>query len=161
MVTIEEFITAVFCCVDDLLKEITQGQSIREKGFAPALADSEVMTMEIVAEYQGIDADQAIWKYFRRHWLSLFPKLSSRSAFVRQAANLWQYKELLQQRLAAHLGTFTDTVHLVDGIPSFCADSAVRRDVVASKENPIMATVRQRSRPTMGFMVICSSVPLG
>jgi len=41
--------------VDDLLKEITQGQPIREKGFAPALADSEVLTMEIVAEYQGID----------------------------------------------------------------------------------------------------------
>ena len=83
MVTIEEFITAVFCCVDDLLKGITQGQPIREKGFAPALADSEVMPMEIVAEYQGIDADQAIWKYFRRHWLSLFPKLSRRSAVVR------------------------------------------------------------------------------
>ena len=117
MFTIEEFITAVFCCVDDLLKEITQGQPIREKGFAPALADSEVLTMEIVAEYQGIDADQAIWKYFRRHWLGLFPKLSSRSAFVRQAANLWQYKELLQQRFAAQLGAFADTVHLVDGIP--------------------------------------------
>ena len=99
MVTIEEFITAVFCCVDDFLKEITQGQPIREKGFAPALADSEVMTMEIVTEYQGIDTDEAIWKYFRRHWLSLFPKLSSRSAFVRQAANLWQYRELLQQRV--------------------------------------------------------------
>lgn len=117
MFTIEEFIIAVFCCVDDLLKEITQGQAIREKGFAPALADSEVLTMEIVAEYQGIDADQAIWHYFRRHWLGLFPKLSSRSAFVRQAANLWQYKELLQQRFAIQLGAFADAVHLIDGIP--------------------------------------------
>ncbi|MBM0740482.1 IS982 family transposase [Phormidium sp. CLA17] len=117
MFTIEEFITAVFCCVDDLLKEITQGQAIREKGFAPGLADSEVLTMEIVAEYQGIDADQAIWHYFRRHWLGLFPRLSSRSAFVRQAANLWQYKELLQQRFAIQLGAFADAVHLIDGIP--------------------------------------------
>lgn len=117
MFSIEEFIIAVFCCVDDLLKEITQGQSIREKGFAPALADSEVITMEIVAEYQGIDADQAIWKYFRRHWLALFPGLNSRCAFVRQATNLWQYKERLQQRLAVRLGAFADDVHLVDGIP--------------------------------------------
>jgi hypothetical protein len=103
--------------VDDLLKEITQGQPIREKGFAPALADSEVITMEIVAEYQGIDADQAIWQYFRRHWLGLFPKLSSRSAFVRQAANLWQYKERLQRQFAVQLGAVADAVHLVDGIP--------------------------------------------
>ncbi len=117
MFSIEEFIIAVFCCVDDLLKEMTQGQPIRARGFAPALSDAEVLTMEIVAEYQGMDADQAIWQYFRRHWLAWFPGLGSRSAFVRQAANLWQYKALLQQRLAAKLGAVTSEVHLVDGIP--------------------------------------------
>jgi hypothetical protein len=73
MFNIEEFIIAVFCCVDDLLKEITQNQPIRRKEFRPALADSEVLTMEIVAEYQGIDAERAMWKYFRGHWLMLFP----------------------------------------------------------------------------------------
>lgn len=117
MFTIEEFIIAVFCCVDDLLKAITQGQPIRAKGFAPALSDSEVITMEIVAEYQGIDCDQAIWQYFRRHWMEWFPGLGSRSSFVRQAANLWQYKQRLQQQLAGELGAFADKVHLVDGIP--------------------------------------------
>jgi hypothetical protein len=117
MFNIEEFIIAVFCCVDDLLKEITQNQPIRRKGFRPALADSEVLTMEIVAEYQGIDAERAMWKYLRGHWLMLFPGLSSRSAFVRQAANLWQYKQILQQRLATQLQAFAAPVHLVDGIP--------------------------------------------
>jgi len=71
-------------------------QSPTGQWFAPALADSEVITMELVVEYPSIDADQAIWNYFRRHWLTLFPGLGSRSAFVRQAANLWQYKERLQ-----------------------------------------------------------------
>lgn len=117
MFSIEEFIIAVFCCVDDELSALTQGRSVRAKGFAPALSDSEVLTMEIVAEYQGIDADQAIWQYFRHHWLEWFPGLGSRSTFVRQAANLWQYKALLQQRLAEQLGAFRDSVHLVDGIP--------------------------------------------
>ncbi len=36
---------------------------------------------------------------------------------MRQAANLWQYKALLQQHLAAQLGAFGDPVHLVDGLP--------------------------------------------
>lgn len=117
MFSIDEFIIAVFCCVDDLLKEVTQGQPIRAKGFAPALSDSEVMTMEIVAEYQGIDTDQAIWRYFRRHWWDWFPGLGSRSTLVRQAANLWQYKQQLQERLATELGAFADTTHLVDGLP--------------------------------------------
>lgn len=117
MFSIDEFIIAVFCCVDDALAAVTQGQPIRTKGFAPALSDSEVLTMEIVGEYQGLDADQAIWQYFRRHWLTWFPNLASRCTFVRQAANLWQYKALLQQQLAAELGALSDPVHLVDGIP--------------------------------------------
>ncbi len=67
MFSIDEFIIAVFCCVDDLLKAVTQGHPIRHKGFAPALSDSEVMTMEIVAEYQGIDTDN----YDLFYWLVL------------------------------------------------------------------------------------------
>lgn len=56
MFSIEEFITAVFCCVDDLLNELSP-QPIRTRCFAPALSDSEVISMEIVAEFLGIDAD--------------------------------------------------------------------------------------------------------
>jgi hypothetical protein len=117
MFSIEDFIIAVFCCVDDLMQEVMQTYPIHQKGFAPALSHSEVITLEIVGEYQGIDTDKGIWKYFREHWQSWFPNLKSRSSFVRQAANLWQYKELLQQRLAQKMGGFSDNIHLVDGIP--------------------------------------------
>ena len=117
MFSIDEFIIAVFCCVDDLLQSVTQNHPIRQKGFAPALSDSGVITMEIVAEYQGIDTDQGMWQYFHRHWLEWFPRLGSRVTLARQAANLWQYKALLQQQLAAQMGAFSDEVHLVDGIP--------------------------------------------
>jgi hypothetical protein len=64
----EEFIIAVFCCVDDFFAEITRGSRIRSRGFAPSLSDSEVITMEIVGEFQSIDRDKDIWKYFRDHW---------------------------------------------------------------------------------------------
>ena len=124
MFSIEDFIIAVFCCVEDLWAEITQGQRIRAKGFAPALSDTEVLTMEIVAEYQNIDTDKGIWQYFRRHWQQWFPHLGSRSTFVRQAANLWQYKAVMQQSLAYTLGAFSDDLHLVDGLPMpICAFS--------------------------------------
>ena len=113
----EEFIISVFCCVDDFLRQITQGQRIRARGFAPSLSDSEVLTMEIVGEFRGLDCDRYIWKYFHDHWLKLFPSMTSRSTFVRQAANLWSYKQQLQQRLAKDLGAFQDSIHLIDGIP--------------------------------------------
>lgn len=87
MFSIEEFIIAVFCCVDDVLIEITQIYPIKRRGFAPSLRESEVLTMEVVAEFLGIDADKDIWKHFHRHWLGLFGQLKSRYAFIRQAAN--------------------------------------------------------------------------
>ena len=113
----EELIISVFCCVDDFLRQLTQGQRIRARGFAPSLSDSEVLTMEIVGEFRGLDCDRYIWKYFHDHWLKLFPSMTSRSTFVRQAANLWSYKQQLQQRLAEDLGAFQDSIHLIDGIP--------------------------------------------
>lgn len=120
--SIEEFIIAVFCCVDELLSEVTKGQRLRSRGFEPSLSDSKVITMEVLGEFQGIEADKGIWQYFRRHcWLSLFPQLKSRSSFVRQAANLWQYKQRLQQQLAQQIGAFDDELHIVDGMPiSLC-----------------------------------------
>lgn len=117
MLTIEDFIICVFCCVEDLLREICQNYPPRTKGFAPALSDSEVITMEIVAEYCGIDTEKGIWSYFRHHWQSWFPNIGSRSSFVRQAANLWKYKEVLQRNLAEQMGAFDDDLHLIDGIP--------------------------------------------
>jgi hypothetical protein len=84
MFTVEDFIISVFCCIDDMLLEIYQIYPPRSKGFAPRLSDSEVMTMEIVAEYLGIDTDKGIWSYFRRHWQPLFPQIPHRTSFVRQ-----------------------------------------------------------------------------
>jgi hypothetical protein len=42
-----------------------------------------------------------------------FSALKSRTTFVRQAANLWQYKAMLQEKLAAQLGALDDDVHLI------------------------------------------------
>jgi hypothetical protein len=73
--------------------------------------------METVGEFLGIDAEKQIWHYFRRHWLPWFPRLGSRSSFVRQAANLWCIKQLLQEKLAGSLGAYGAPVHLIDGFP--------------------------------------------
>lgn len=94
-----------------------EGTRLRERGFAPALSDAEVITMEVVGEFQGIDTDQGIWLYFRSHWREHFPALGSRSQFAKQAANLWSVKQRLQERLTKELGALHDSLHLVDGFP--------------------------------------------
>ena len=117
MFSTEDFIITVFCNVDDLWREMTQGRKIRKRGFAPSLSDSEIITMEIVGEFKGMDTDKGIWNYFKGHWSKLFPQIKSRSTFVRQAANLWCYKQQLQRILAQKLGAVTDSIHLIDGLP--------------------------------------------
>lgn len=114
---LEDFIITVFCWVEEHLNALLGGHRLRQRGFAPKLADSEVITMEVVGEFLGLDTDVGIWKYFRRHWLSWFPELGSRTTFAQQAANLWVVKQWLHQYLLSDLGAATDPIRLVDGCP--------------------------------------------
>jgi hypothetical protein len=59
-VPLEEFIIWIYCWVDDHLKEISRQHVLRQRGFAPALSDAEVITMELIGEFQGKDADKHI-----------------------------------------------------------------------------------------------------
>ena len=75
------FIVAVFCLVDDRLN----GKRIRQRGPTPRLSDSEVLTIEIVGEFLGLDTDKGIHSFFRRHYAEWFPTLGEvqRTTFAR------------------------------------------------------------------------------
>jgi hypothetical protein len=94
------FIVAVFCLIDDRLKDLGR---LRGRGPTPTLCDSEVLTIEVVGEFLGLDEDTELFAYFRRHYAHFFPNLRCvhRTTFTRQAANLWKAKELLWQKLLA------------------------------------------------------------
>ena len=51
---LDDFIITVFCFVDDALKQCLDGERLRRRGPSPTLADSEVLTMEVVGEYLGL-----------------------------------------------------------------------------------------------------------
>lgn len=125
---LEDFIIQVYCCIDEGLKDQFTGKPLRSRGFNPKLSDSEVLTMEIVGEFLGMDQDKHIWRYFLRHWKSWFPQLASRTTFARQAANLWKVKQYLQERFARRIGVIGDAVHIIDGFPiPVCLFSRARR----------------------------------
>jgi Transposase DDE domain len=121
-VDLEDFTIAVLCLIDELLGEMQAGPDgcrIRQRGPAPTLADAEVLTMEVVGEFLGLDQDAAIYRYFQRHHPGWFPALQRvhRTTFARQAANLWVVKERLW-------GTLCDRVRhdpalsFVDSVPT-------------------------------------------
>ena len=115
--SLEDFIIAVYCVVDDTLKNLIEGQSLRKRGFQPGLSDSEMITMEVVAEFLGIDTDKGAWEYFVSHWKTWFPMVGSRANFAKHGANLWQVTQQIQKEVAKQLGGFSDRLHLSDGFP--------------------------------------------
>src|SRR5215211_5544688 len=100
LLDLSTFIVAVFCLIDDRLMDLGR---LRARGPAPTLCDSEVLTIEVVGEFLGLDEDTELFEYFRRHYAHFFPNLRQvhRTTFTRQAANLWKAKELLWQKLLA------------------------------------------------------------
>jgi hypothetical protein len=79
----------VYWLIDDWLA----GRRLRQRGPQPILADSEVLTIECVGEFLGIDTDKGLYEHFRPHYGGWFPALgrSHRTTFT-QAANLWAVK---------------------------------------------------------------------
>lgn len=118
MYSLEEFVIAVYCLVDDFLRVLTRNRPLRGRGIDPMFSDSETLTLLIVGEFLSLSTDKAIHSFFRRgSWRAWFPCLGCRTTFVRQAANLWRVAQLLQHHLAQQVGAFHDNVHLIDGLP--------------------------------------------
>lgn len=112
---LDDFIIAVFCVVDEQLPHVLAGTPLRTHGPQPKLTESEVITMEVVGAYLGIDQDRALFAYFRLHYAHFFPALRQihRTTFVRQAANLWRVKERLWHALV-QLVPHDETFALID-----------------------------------------------
>lgn len=115
---LDTMIITIFCRVDDSMKEIFDGKRLRRCGCEPRLSDAEVLTMETVGEYLGIEQDKKMFEYFRRHYSHFFPALAEmhRTSFVRQSANLWQVKQVLWQRMLSGM-EFDAQVSIIDSFP--------------------------------------------
>jgi hypothetical protein len=98
--TYEDYLLHAFYLIDSELEALNLPR-LRHRGPSPKLHDSEVITMEIVGEFLGLDTDKGIWAYFRRHHEAEFPMLAhiDRTNFARQGASLWRVKQLLQEHL--------------------------------------------------------------
>ena len=125
----DDFIITVYCLVCEHYQALQGTSSLRRGGFDPGLTDEEVITMEICGEYFKLSVDKDLWQYFRTHYRHFFPALGERTRFVRQAANLWQLKAAMQQRLTHISGQAHDPVQPIDTLPlPVCGYTRSRRD---------------------------------
>jgi hypothetical protein len=111
---INTFVVTVYCVIDDWLK----GKRVRQRGPQPRLSDSEVLTLEVVGAFLGLDNESSLYRYFCRHWSSWFPALRQvhRTTVTRQMANLCWVKEQLWQALLPQL-LYDPQLSFVDSFP--------------------------------------------
>ena len=63
--SIYKFIISVFLIIEQFYSAIVI-QPLRSRGFPPALSDIEILTIQIVGEFLGLDSDKNIWFYFKQ-----------------------------------------------------------------------------------------------
>lgn len=114
VMSIYEFIISVYLLIDSCYSLIVT-KPLRTRGFPPALTDIEIITIQIVGEFLGLDSDKNIWKYFKHNYLDWFPKLGSYPNFCKHCANLWQVNQQIMTKIRK---TFMhDNIHFIDGFP--------------------------------------------
>lgn len=122
---LNDFIVNIFCETDNFMKKFFPPRTFRKRGPLPQLADSEVLTMEIVGECLGLETEKAIFEFFKRFYSHYFPRLTCRVSFVRHAANLWAVKQRLFQYITKR---FADTIVVLDSFPMPVCRFARARD---------------------------------
>jgi len=117
-VPLSDFLLHVFCLIDDLYHDLVR-RPLRSRGpRRTTLTDPEVITVELVGEFLGLDHDKGLFAHFRRHHAADFPGLRAvhRTTFARQAANLYAVKRAMYQHLADRLAA-GEAAWLVDRMP--------------------------------------------
>jgi hypothetical protein len=81
--TQEDFITELFCRVDDEMKEVPQHRQA-------ALWPSEVVTLGLLFALKGV-GERAFYRWISRNHRALFPRLPERTRFFRRLKTHWQW----------------------------------------------------------------------
>ena len=113
----DTFIIMVYCLVVEQMNILRSTYRIRHGGFAPALSDEEVITIEICGEFFKHSTDKDLFNYFKAHYQDWFPELKDRTLFVRQAANLWQFKALIWQQIVKQADQLFANLQVIDTLP--------------------------------------------
>lgn len=119
-IDLDTFLTTVYCIIDDWYQTHAAAQRARRPGHRPALSDSEVLTLSIVAQWQANRSERAFLRYVSRHWRGYFPTMVSQSDFNRRGRDLVGALSQFGPALAAHLSqqpAWAAAYSVLDSVP--------------------------------------------
>ncbi len=143
--SLEELFLIVFVTVDDLYHRLVPDEvRFRPSHERIAFTDSEVITLSLVGEALSNDSEDSFYRFIRRNYLGLFPKLIDRSRYHRRRKALMSVQLHLFQHVAAQLDQARRLL-IIDSAPvetvGFCRSQTGRTSIpeaeygfVASKQ---------------------------
>ena len=84
---LDTFLVALYTIVDDLYQQHAAPAKPRRPGPPPTMADSEVLTLALCAQWWGT-SERAFLRYVAHHWRAYFPRILSQSAYNRRCRDL-------------------------------------------------------------------------
>jgi hypothetical protein len=84
----DTFLVTVYVLVDDLYRTEYAPKRPRRPGPAPAMSDSEVLTLALLGQWRHDQSERAFVAWVRRHWQSYFPRMLTQGAFNRRVRDL-------------------------------------------------------------------------
>lgn len=116
----EHILTVLFVLIDDTCLILYGDRNLpRERGPAPILADSEIMTLAIWIEtfYEG--HEERAWADLEQHYRHLFPDLIDRTRFNRRRRELSNAMEEVRRFWVRELGAEGDDIRTIDSLPIY------------------------------------------
>ena len=117
---LDTFLVTLYCIVDDLYKEYIGPAKPQRRGKKVEMSDSEVLTLDLLEQWQEKRSESAFVDWVSRHWRCYFPRVLSQSAFNRRVRDLSgalaYLGPLIDQELRREMGV-SSAYEALDSVP--------------------------------------------
>ena len=132
---LDSFLTSLYVSVDDWWQTHYLPTAARKLGRPALLADSEVLTLAILAQWPRFRSERDFWRFASAHLRGYFPNLCSQSQFNRRARDLEPEMRALQGAFASELVEPSAVYRVLDTslIPAIVRVRACRKGLFAGQ----------------------------
>jgi Transposase DDE domain len=131
---LDSFLVSLYVFVDDWWRA-NHPPTVRGPGRPALLADSEVLTLAILAQWPRFRSERDFWRFARSHLGRYFPNLCTQGQFNRRVRALEPELRALQRSFAEELSEPSAVYHILDTtlIPAIVRVRACRKGLFAGQ----------------------------
>ncbi len=158
---LDSFLVSLYVLVDDWWREHHPSPARKKPGRPALLADSEVLTLAILAQWPRFRSERDFWRFARAHLGGYFPKLCTQGQFNRRTRTLEPEMRALQWALAEDIAEPSAVYRVLDTtlVPAMVRVRASRRGLFAGQAT--FGRSASKTEWVYGFKVALAVSPEG